>query len=55
MKSWTEHVPPTHKPEDCECGALHADEGYASSPRTDIVCPACDGVYVVHVPEEDNA
>ena len=39
------HVPPTHKAEDCICGGMHADEGFAPA-RHDVVCPACDGVYV---------
>ena len=46
------NIPPTHKVEDCICGGLHPDEGFAPTERQDIVCPACDGV-IVEVPKKE--
>lgn len=45
------NIPPTHKVEDCICGGLHPDEGFAPAEH-DIVCPACDGVDIVEMPKK---
>jgi len=43
-------VPPTHKLEDCICGAMTSN--YRVYARLDVVCPACDGQQILQMPTE---
>jgi len=37
-------IPPSHKPEECECGGMKP----GATGRTLIMCPACDGIVSFH-------
>jgi hypothetical protein len=46
---WKPNVAPTGDPKDCICGGAEGNDGFRFF---DIVCPCCDGRWIIKLPSK---